>query len=117
MALPTEALSATSRRSLARFKGLPPPRGLCYSPPRERENGPPTQRHRLASPMAPTRRRGAQKGRASGATAYRSSSKGVRPVMRRGFEVGIVGSGYVGLVTGACLSFLDHRVTCVDKDE
>ena len=33
------------------------------------------------------------------------------------FRVGVVGAGYVGLVTGACLSHLGHRVTCVDKDE
>ena len=33
------------------------------------------------------------------------------------FNVGVVGSGYVGLATGACLSHLGHRVTCVDKDE
>jgi UDPglucose 6-dehydrogenase len=33
------------------------------------------------------------------------------------FDVGIVGSGYVGLVTGACLSHLGLRVLCVDKDE
>jgi UDPglucose 6-dehydrogenase len=33
------------------------------------------------------------------------------------FEVGVVGSGYVGLVTGACLSHLGHRVRCIDKDE
>jgi UDPglucose 6-dehydrogenase len=33
------------------------------------------------------------------------------------FEVGVVGSGYVGLVTGACLSHFGHRVRCVDKDE
>ena len=31
-------------------------------------------------------------------------------------RVTIVGSGYVGLVTGACLASLDHRVTCVDLD-
>jgi UDPglucose 6-dehydrogenase len=33
------------------------------------------------------------------------------------FRVGVVGCGYVGLVTGACLSHLGYRVTCVDKDE
>ena len=32
------------------------------------------------------------------------------------FEVGVVGSGYVGLATGACLSHLGHRVRCIDKD-
>jgi UDPglucose 6-dehydrogenase len=33
------------------------------------------------------------------------------------FDVVIVGAGYVGLVTGATLSHLGHRVTCVDRDE
>ncbi|CAN5580557.1 UDP-glucose/GDP-mannose dehydrogenase family protein [soil metagenome] len=33
------------------------------------------------------------------------------------FKVGVVGVGYVGLVTGACLAHLGHHVTCVDKDE
>ncbi len=37
--------------------------------------------------------------------------------MVENFRVGVVGAGYVGLVTGACLSHLGHRVTCVDKDE
>jgi len=37
--------------------------------------------------------------------------------MAEGFVVGVVGSGYVGLVTGACLAHIGHQVTCVDVDE
>jgi UDPglucose 6-dehydrogenase len=32
------------------------------------------------------------------------------------FDVGVVGCGYVGLTTGACLAHLGHRVTCIDKN-
>src|SRR5882757_5782380 len=32
-------------------------------------------------------------------------------------RVTIIGTGYVGLVTGACLSDFGHVVTCVDKDQ
>jgi UDPglucose 6-dehydrogenase len=32
-------------------------------------------------------------------------------------NVAIIGTGYVGLTTGACLAFLGHCVTCVDADE
>lgn len=31
-------------------------------------------------------------------------------------HIGVVGSGYVGLVTGTCLAHLGHEATCVDKD-
>ena len=31
-------------------------------------------------------------------------------------NVAIIGTGYVGLTTGACLAFLGHKVTCVDAD-
>ena len=33
------------------------------------------------------------------------------------FNVGVVGAGYVGLVTGTCLAHIGHQVVCVDKDE
>ncbi|MGE0133239.1 MAG: UDP-glucose/GDP-mannose dehydrogenase family protein [Blastocatellales bacterium] len=32
-------------------------------------------------------------------------------------EVCVVGTGYVGLVTGTCLAYLGHSVVCVDIDE
>jgi UDPglucose 6-dehydrogenase len=32
-------------------------------------------------------------------------------------RVTVIGTGYVGTVTGACLAYLGHHVTCVDTDE
>ena len=31
-------------------------------------------------------------------------------------RVAMIGSGYVGLVSGACFSEFGHHVVCVDKD-
>jgi len=32
-------------------------------------------------------------------------------------RVTVIGTGYVGAVTGACLAYLGHHVTCIDTDE
>jgi UDPglucose 6-dehydrogenase len=34
-----------------------------------------------------------------------------------GMKVVVVGTGYVGSVTGACLAYLGHSVTCIDTDQ
>lgn len=34
-----------------------------------------------------------------------------------GSRVGVIGAGYVGLTSAACLAHLGHHVTCVDNDE
>jgi UDPglucose 6-dehydrogenase len=31
-------------------------------------------------------------------------------------EIAVIGTGYVGLVTGVCLAYLGHSVTCIDSD-
>ncbi len=37
--------------------------------------------------------------------------------MSESFNIGVVGAGYVGLVTAACLAHVGHRVRCLDRDE
>jgi UDPglucose 6-dehydrogenase len=37
--------------------------------------------------------------------------------MTEEYKIMVVGCGYVGLVTGACLAHIGHQVVCVDKNE
>ena len=38
------------------------------------------------------------------------------PSLMKTHDICVVGAGYVGLVTGACLAEIGHRVVCVDSD-
>lgn len=66
---------------------------------------------RLIDPVRPQ----ASPSQRSGATAASDLSPGTQTPSTK-FAVQVVGAGYVGLVTAACLASLGHAVRCVDVD-